>query len=258
MRNSKLIVSAAVAIGAIVGVGMSAVPAMAADMAVKAQRAAPIVAGYSWTGCYIGVEGGGAQGSSRHVSGEPTRFGFNVTNSYDVSGGLVGAEAGCNYQADRWVFGVEGDWSWTNLRGGANDIAPFFATAIISGTEEKWIATARGRIGFLATPMLLLYATGGAAWASVDATVDARPAGTGFLRDNRDRWGGTVGGGGEYALGGGWSAKAEYLYVKFTAQQYNNPPQFLLDVRKDVPLENHIFRVGLNYKFGNAAVVARY
>jgi outer membrane immunogenic protein len=256
MRNSKLIVSTAVAITAVVGIGA----ASAADLAARPYtKAAPMVVdpAYNWTGCYIGVEGGGARGSSRHVSGEPIRFGADITNNYDVSGGLVGAEIGCNYQADRWVFGIEGDWSWANLRGRGNDLFPLFDPVIISGTEEKWIATARGRIGFLPTQMLLLYATGGAAWASVDATVDARPAGSGFLRDNRDRWGGTVGGGGEYAFGGGWSAKAEYLYVKFAAQQYNNPPLFV-DIRKDVPLDNHIFRVGLNYKFGGAPVVAKY
>jgi outer membrane immunogenic protein len=235
-------------------------PAVAADMPVAAKappRVMPVPV-YSWTGCYIGVEGGGAWGRSRHISGDPGLVGVDITNNYNVSGWLVGGEAGCNYQTDRWVFGVEGDWSWTDKRGSANNIAPFNTTSI-SGTKEKWIATARGRVGFLPTEMLLLYVTGGAAWASVEANVDATASGAGIVRDTRDRFGWTVGGGGEYAFGGGWSAKAEYLYVRFDGQQYLNPPIPGFAIRDNVPLDNHIVRVGLNYKFGwGGPVVARY
>lgn len=245
-------------LAAVALVSLIVTPAMAADMPVaKALPRAMPIAVYSWTGCYIGVEGGGAWGRSRHISGDAGTLGLNITNNYDVSGGLVGGEAGCNYQADHWVFGIEGDWSWTNKRGSANDIAPFNTTSI-SGTNEKWIATARGRVGFLPTEMLLLYVTGGGAWASVEANVNATISGLGIVRDTRDRFGWTAGVGGEYAFGGGWSAKAEYLYVRFDGQQYFNPPIAGFAIRGNVPLDNNIFRVGVNYKFGGGPVVAKY
>ena len=120
------------------------------------------------------------------------------------------------------------------------------------------IATARGRVGFLPTEMLLLYVTGGAAWASVEANVNATIAGFGIVAETRDRFGWTVGVGGEYAFGGGWSAKAEYLYVKLDGSQYFNHAPVGFSIRNDVPLDNHIFRVGVNYKFGGSPVVAKY
>lgn len=237
---------------------LTSASAMAADMPI-ATKAPPRVMAvpYSWTGCYIGIEGGGAWGRSRHISGDPATLNLNITNNYDVSGWLIGGEAGCNYQVDRFVFGVEGDWSWTDKSGSANDIAPF-ATTSISGTKEKWIATARGRVGFLPTEMLLLYVTGGAAWASVEASVNATLTGGGVIAETRDRFGWTAGVGGEYAFGGGWSVKAEYLYVRLDGSQYFNPPPIGFSTRNNVPLDNNIVRVGLNYKFGGGPVVAKY
>src|ERR1044072_1943736 len=146
--------------------------AMAADIPMKAVRpmaAAP--AAYSWTGCFIGAAGGGTWGRSRHISGDIATRGVNITNDYDKSGGVFGVEYGCNYQIGAWVIGTESDFSWTSLRGGANNIAPF-NTLSISNTKEHWLSTTRGRIGFLVDPQVLFYVTGGLAAARVGAFVD--------------------------------------------------------------------------------------
>jgi outer membrane immunogenic protein len=238
--------------------------AQAADLPVKAPLIAKPVA-YSWTGCFVGAAGGGVWGRSRHISGDATTFGFNITDNYAVSGGIVGAEYGCQWQSGMWVFGTESDFSWTNLRGGANNIAPFNTTSI-SSTREYWLSTSRLRFGVLATPDLLLYATGGIATARVEATVDATIAGFGIVSETRTRWGWTIGGGAEYALGNGWSAKADYLYVRLNDKEYLTPPPLGFSSRSNVPLDEHIFRVGLNYKFtecvfflfGCGPVVAKY
>jgi opacity protein-like surface antigen len=162
--------------------------ASAADMAVKARPiAAPVP--YSWTGCFVGVAGGGGVGRSRHISGDPGTVGFNITNNYDISGGIIGVEYGCNWQTGRWVLGTESDFSWTNIRGGANNIGPFFNTASISNTREHWLSTSRVRAGFLATDQLLLYVTGGLAAARVEALVDATAVAGGIASESRDRWG---------------------------------------------------------------------
>jgi outer membrane immunogenic protein len=237
--------------------------ASAADMAIKARpMAAPVP--YSWTGCFIGAAGGGGWGRSRHISGDAATFGLNITNNYDISGGIVGVEYGCNWQTGRWVLGTESDFSWTNIRGGAINIPPF-NTASISNTREQWLSTSRVRAGFLATDQLLLYVTGGLAAARVEALVDATAIGGGIASESRNRWGWTAGAGAEYAFGNGWSVKADYLYVRLENKQYFNPPPVGFAIRGNVPLEEHIGRVGVNYKFTNClllfncgAVVAKY
>src|SRR4051794_17877087 len=57
---------------------------------------APVIveAGFSWTGCYVGVHGGYGWGKKTF----PDDDGFELTN-HDVNGGLAGGQIGCNYQA---------------------------------------------------------------------------------------------------------------------------------------------------------------
>jgi hypothetical protein len=52
--------------------GLATAAASAADMAVKA----PVIQPFSWTGCYVGVEGGGIWGRSQHTAADPTRADF--------------------------------------------------------------------------------------------------------------------------------------------------------------------------------------
>ena len=244
---------------------LSGVQAIAADMPVKALPMATPV-GYNWTGCFIGVAGGGVWGRSRHISGDPFAFpGADITDRYNVNGAIVGVEYGCNYQSGMWVFGTESDFSWTNARGSAFNIAPFNTTSI-SGTREHWLSTSRLRAGVLASPQMLLYVTGGLATARVEATVDATASGLGLISESKTRWGWTAGAGAEFALGGNWTAKADYLYVRLNNKDYLNPPPLGFALRGNVPLDEHIFRVGVNYKFSNCffvlfgcdTVVARY
>jgi outer membrane immunogenic protein len=237
-------------VGAALSVGAVQIGS-AADLPVKAPIVkAPSVVPYSWTGCFVGVAGGGKRGRSRHVSGDAATLGLNITNDYDMSGGIVGVEYGCNWQTGLWVLGTESDFSWTNLRGGEHDIAPF-NTAAISSTRESWLSTSRVRAGFLPTPQLLLYGTGGLATARVEAVVDATAAGANIISESRRRWGWTGGGGAEYALGGGWSVKADYLYVRLNNHEYFNPAPLGFTIRGNVPVDQHILRAGVNYKFTN-------
>jgi outer membrane immunogenic protein len=229
-------------------------PAMAADMRPPAYKVPPPVSVYSWTGCYIGIAGGGAWGRSNHVSGGPGGPGLDLSAGYGLSGGLVGGTIGCNYQSGWWVVGAEGDLSWIDKKGSANEIPPFNTTSVV-GTKEHWLGTERLRFGFTPTDRVLLYVTGGVAAARVEATIDA----TVHLSDTRNRWGWTAGAGWEAALWDNCTAKLEYLYVKFSSQQYFTPsPAIGTNTRSNVPLDDHIVRVGLNYRFGAAPVVAGY
>ena len=88
-----------------------------------------------------------------------------------------------------------------------------------------------------------------------------------FLASSRNfsasKFGWTVGAGVETRLGGGWSAKAEYLYVDLgdVTESFAIPinPAFgpgfnnggAASVTTTSHVTDHIVRVGLNYKFYN-------
>ena len=76
-----------------------------------------------------------------------------------------------------------------------------------------WFGTVRGRVGVLAAPKVLLYATGGLAYGEVNSSeaIGVVTPVSVFEHDHHVGW--TVGAGVEGAIGGNWTAKLEYLYV---------------------------------------------
>jgi outer membrane immunogenic protein len=267
---------------ALFALGLS-VPAKAADMPVKYVAPAPV---FTWTGCYVGVHIGYKWGQSKHegaglVNGLPSVFnpaGGDLTGDFDVNGPVGGAQGGCNYQTGAWVWGVEVDGGWSSASGQANTSA---AAIAIGGnpdfrftTNERWLATARGRLGW-AADRWMWYVTGGAAWSGFDLN---NSNGNAILfpaaqrqptRVNKTGW--IVGVGTEYALLGGWSVKSEFLYANFGTMRYGDEPGIVNGCiagcpNADVKMHEYIWRVGMNYRFdwaswgkGKApAVVAKY
>jgi len=265
--------------------------ALAADMPVKAQPPPPPV--YTWSGCYGGGFVGYGWGTSQHRSLDTRRdpifqFQFketfaspssvgDITPSFDMNGALGGFNVGCQYQFGWWLIGVEGDGAATNKDGqafnlfkGSNDQAPAgipVTRPFVSQTTERWIATARLRLGWAADKWLF-FVTGGGAWSAVDVTVwdslDPRIT----AHDKRTLTGWTVGAGYEYALGYGWSWKSEFLYIDYGwSRFFDSAGDCSPDCRvflnpREVSLKNYIFRTGLNWRFdwGKApvAVMAKY
>ena len=255
----------------LVALGLGAPAAFAADKRVPAYSPPPPVPVSIWSGCYLGASAGSSSGRSTHLTTAGSTLnnpaagvfnvppaGANITDSFNLSGFLGGFQGGCNYQAGVWVFGVEVDGSATNKEGQAfeNAIVPPFGGvgrgAWVSQTQERWLVTARGRLGWTIWDKSMMYVTGGGAWAKIDASefIPGAPIFSAHQESNT-RGGWTVGGGLEYALGYGWSAKTEYLYVDFgTFQSFTRGP-FATDIvfPRDVKLHDHIVRAGLNYKF---------
>jgi len=223
--------------------------AMAADLA-PVYKAPPAPIAYSWTGCYLGIEGGGNWGQSRHTSAglpNPANAGLPIDNTFDLSGALVGGTVGCNYQINSWVMGIENDASWANKSGSANDIPPFNVAAV-SQTSEKWIDTLRGRLGFTWN-RALLYGTGGAAFAGTSVTVCGPFV---CASDSRSRVGWVAGVGLEYAAWENVSLKIEYLHADFGTERYIDPPVIgpaTTIVTRDVSLTDDIVRAGVNWRF---------
>ncbi len=196
-----------------------------------------------WSGFYAGIVVGGEWGRSKHINNTN-----DITSAFDVSGALVGASVGYNGRfASTWLFGVEGDMSWSNANGSASDVPPF-NTARQSGTKERWLGTARVRLGLTPIEHWLTYITGGVALADVEADI-VNPEVTYSDRHVRGGW--TAGGGVEYAISRNWSAKLEYLHVGLTDTSYFTPAPAVTTSNRaaGVPLEEDIVRAGINYKF---------
>lgn len=203
---------------------ISAVAASAADLPRQRMPArAPVYMppAWSWTGFYVGINGGGGFGRSDFSAPYPT-------GSFDTSGGLIGGTLGYNYQMDNVVLGVEGDIDWSDIRGSA------VCAGTTCETRNTWLGTARGRLGY-AFGNFMPYVTGGLAVGDIKSSI----AGIGDARETKAGW--TAGGGVEAHISGPWSVKAEYLFIDLGRGGSV--------LGSDSKFQSHIVRAGVNYKF---------
>jgi len=251
-----------------------AVPAMAADLPVKAPP--PVMAPLpTWTGFYLGLNGGYSWGNSRREVNFVTSTGGIVTgggtitgSGQDLEGGLFGGQIGYNWQTANWVLGIETDIQWANQRGSAVFNCPATCVTLPSGVTRtgavvdqtlEWFGTFRGRAGFLVTPSALLYATGGLAYGSLKTDITLAgftPAGvplSATASGSNTRVGWTVGGGVEWKFRPGWSAKIEYLYMELENTSNNlfltSPVGTGIGANLTSRVTDNIIRGGFNYSF---------
>jgi outer membrane immunogenic protein len=253
--SMKKLLAAGIAVAAFCGA-----PALAADMPVKA----PMVAqAFNWTGFYLGIEGGGGWTDTRHINALTAV----ASGTARINGGLVGGTYGYNWQTGRWVFGLEGDISWSGVQKNFNDPnGSNFCAETFGGhcvTDLHWLGTDRVRFGY-AWDHLLVYGTAGIAYGNVEGTITGLPA-PGFLIGDKTHSGFVFGGGVEWALAPNWSVKVEYLRADLgTKLTYDVAPGGGGTLPEKVSLKNlDVVRFGLNYKFGGdpwgkAPVVAKY
>ena len=199
----------------------------------------PVVPVYSWTGFYVGANGGGAFGNSNWS--DPID---GTTGNFTVQGFLLGGTIGYNYQVGSFVFGVEGDGDWANINGTTFNVS---CAGFGCETQSTWLATVRGRVGY-ALDRLLFYGTAGGAFANVQAGAGSFP----FSNSTQAGW--TAGAGIEYAFASNWTAKVEYLFVNLgnascgAANCGGGIPS--TPVNTTVSLNENVIRAGINYKFG--------
>jgi outer membrane immunogenic protein len=244
----------------------------AADMHVKAPLKAPPPPILSWTGCYIGGNVGGKWARATDTwAASPAGFAGPAfisatgSNTMDGSGIIGGGTLGCNYQTSNVVFGLEGDFDWTSVTGSTDlTTANLGATQIYhSDFAESWLATVRGRLGVTFNSWLV-YATGGLAIANIsytDAVFFAASRSTDFGAASSARTGWTVGGGLETMFSGGWSFKAEYLFVDILGPDFTQVNALfpLATIGTTHELKENIVRAGLNYRLNwGGPVTTRY
>jgi outer membrane immunogenic protein len=237
---------------------MFAGAASAADLAARPYTKAPpppVAAIASWTGCYIGVQGGWAWGRSdgagRNAIGTPLS---GPDYAFDIDGGLGGGHIGCQWQtASRIVIGIEGDIEGADIHGRSG---PLLAAGSIYSFDTKidWMGSVRGRLGY-AFDSVMIYATGGWAFAHQTNTY-AFQGFPPFWNLDRDNNGWTAGAGIEGWIVPNLSWRAEYRYTEL---ERNHEVNILSNASDDPRVRFHAVRAGISYHFNWAQpVVAKY
>ncbi|MDE2579377.1 MAG: porin family protein [Hyphomicrobiales bacterium] len=241
----------------------------------------------AWTGFHAGVNVGYAWSGAQTIGGyDPTNaiVGTGLAalpppNAYTLSiagvrGFMSGGQFGYSQQiVGRLVAGLETDLQGmiglgakahlSELQGFTRAPGIFYGNEIFVRKQMDFLGTTRARFGFLATPALLAYATGGLAYGDgrLKAIIAAYQGSTWVpptLSSGSARVGWTVGGGVEWQFVRGWSAKAEYLHYDLgratttsVLRQYDVSGALVSTSfsRTSARFNGDLVRFGANYRF---------
>ena len=230
----------------------AAAPVSAADLAARPYTKAPpmVAAIYDWSGFYIGANGG--YGWARQCADVAALNGvafFFAEGCNDKGGGIVGGQIGYRWQAGTWVFGLEAQGDWANLRTERRSLA-FAGETFRSQIDALGLFT--GQVGY-AWNNTLLYVKGGAAVVNQRFDIFDTVGGIGVAQAERTRWGGVVGVGLEYGFAPNWTAGIEYDYI--FRQSDNNvlsTPRFapITTVTMNTSTDISMVTGRISYKFG--------
>ena len=264
---------------------------------LPALPALPMADTFTWSGFYAGLNAGGAWNSNAAanllstpvfvapgVGEEPWAAGSSMASARTLAtqgaGFIGGGQIGYNWRVNEsFVLGMEADIQGVagSADSGTNTSllpAPTaglnFLTVSSASKGLDYLGTVRGRVGYLLTPTLLAYATGGFAYGGVTAKTgffqtvpNDQPPSYEFLAANNSsfsntRAGWTVGGGVEWLFCPNWSVKLEYLYYDLGNANYSvgittdrNFGDILLvsNTRASTRFDGNVARVGVNYHF---------
>jgi outer membrane immunogenic protein len=253
-------------------------PAMAADMPLKALPPPP-----TWTGLYWGVNAGWIGSSQYNITNTGTDTGNGGLGTFlgigaipgtvavSHSGFFGGGQIGYNWQTDpSWVWGVEADFQDSTANGSAGAVfvgsqGGFRSITTVFKYELDDLGTVRARLGWLSSPNVLWYGTAGVAYGETKLTSTAQcpsfgppcfTESTTSLATTHMSVGWTAGAGVEWKLTPVWSVKAEYLYVDLGSNQTNtitytyptNNQTNTSSLTSTVHEKDNIVRFGVNYK----------
>lgn len=204
--------------------------------------------GTNWSGFYAGLNVSGTQhhASTHDVNGwgqgglGPASPPY-VTPFFDsrTTNAGFGGQAGYNWMIGRFVTGLEADVGYVGAKTTfvpSNTLASCGPCAVSATNELTWLATIRGRAGFLVGDNVLLYGTAGLALGGIEnrwgyGTVGIPGPGSfsdSQFRNDGVRAGFIYGGGVEFAAMRNWVARLELLYVDFgtSASTITGTPTF--------------------------------
>lgn len=283
--------------------------AFGADLPAANVATLPLTA-MTWSGFYAGLNAGGAWSSSPSINvingplpGSSWSI-FNALASGNVStsnqpsfigGGQIGYNWLPNFKDFNIVLGLEADIQGNTSAGGnssgINNYVPNAsnfsddalglrltvntATNVTGSQQLNYLGTVRSRFGYLVTPLLLTYGTGGMAYGSFTTEVKSNqnshgiaylngvttlsiPAiAYGYANSMSTLVGWTAGGGLEWMFLPNWSLKAEYLYYDLGRTSRNFVNSWYSTTQSGFDSSNqystrangNIARAGINYHF---------
>jgi len=235
---------------AVVG-GTSA--AMADGMSIK-DGPAPVADSRScdggpFAGFYVGAAVGYGGQDVKATNTNPVSVDFGESVDFDDTGVSVSFYSGYNIQCDRLVVGYESDYNWMDVGADVGDCCNFLKS------DLQWYGTSRLRVGLVHGGNMLIYATGGMAYAKIDskAGVDAALLGSSRFSDEDWHFGWTAGGGIEFLRHDRWAIRAEAMYIDVGDKEYSYVDAGCLVCTGRVDWENEFWvaRIGLTYKLGH-------
>ena len=257
MRNK--LIAAFACTTALVSTGAASAADLGARYTKAPAYAEPL---FNWTGFYVDGHVGGAWTNEQFINtGNGAPFadlspgqGFRQRNS----GVMGGAQIGYNWQANNYVFGMEGTISGLDNKGS------FTNTVFGVGLDDQFswranvLATVVGRAGF-AVQNNLFYFKGGYAGVNNRLSVVDNVANPSTGSGGQTHWhnGWTVGAGWEYGVTRNWIVGLEYNYAAFGSQTYQlggTSGNYTFDAK---PRDIQWAVVRASYKF-DAPVIARY
>ena len=225
--------------------------AQAADMPLKAPRAAPIY--NDWTGFYVFGFGGYSWGKISPDDLDLSYFGWHNPKP---KGGVFGFGAGYLWQYGTWVGGLEVDYGFSDEKedqGGRRscpDLKPLsIASVSCDGgatlhSKIDALGSARARVGYLFTPSVLAYGTAGVAWGRAEVNVA-----DGLLVAKPDLFGWVAGGGLEYKLFEHVRVRGEYLHYDFGSTTYAFSTPLLIGINVNNKTRDDVVRGALIWSF---------
>ncbi|MBH0236953.1 porin family protein [Methylobrevis sp. L22] len=198
-------------------------------------EAAPYNGVYDWSGVYLGVQGGYGFGDSRIDDNGIT----GLDASLDTDGWFAGGIVGYQYQWNSVVFGIEGEFNWSDF----NETAEVQPGNFV-GNEVDWFASVNGKLGY-ALDRILIYGTAGVAFADISTNQRTPGLGASFSQsENYTGW--TVGAGIDYAATENIIVGLQYRYYDFGSADYSAVAPF---TPRDQDLDVHTISAHLTYKF---------
>lgn len=216
-------------------------PALSADRQtsrpVRVYLSAPV-----WNGAYLSLQTGYAFVSTplRLYADGPPYIAYDDINPKGFS---YGVSAGYDWQFNSLVLGLSADAELSSIKRTRREVS--VGSLLIPAPGEVNLArqaSLRARLGYLIVPDLMLYATGGAGFSTLEL-LTAFPAPNANAQ-TLNGW--TAGAGAAYALTRKLSVSAEYRYTGFGRFKRPVSPPFL--ARTDLDAQS--LRLGLSYRFG--------
>lgn len=222
-----------------------------------AVNAAPASAGgASWSGPYVGAHVGYGWGDATTTQdvadwgNDPKWIG---PFPYDLDGAFGGLTAGYNVQIGQIVVGPEAEVGFMDISGSRTSESSNPIYHQDHEVDGGMYALLGGRAG-VAWDRALIYVKGGYVWIDGEQSMTTtKPGFRTTPSDNLEGW--AYGGGVEYALGGGWAVKAEYL--RLSLDDLDAAQTSVTDPPIGHVYENHTklddidtFKLGVTYRFG--------